>query len=85
MIVMTQQPAYNADVETDSNNWKVLRGLAEIHMLDNQLSALTKKQIKLRLNNTAPAIIGSDSESEGDNENFNENEDDDIGGEAGKK
>jgi hypothetical protein len=80
MIVMTQQPAYNADVETDSNNWKVLRGLAEIHMLDNQLSALTKKQIKLRLNNTAPAIIGS-----GDNENFNENEDDDIGGEAGKK
>jgi hypothetical protein len=54
-------------------------------MLDNQLSALTKKQIKIRFNNTAPAIVGSDSESEGDNENFNENEDDDIGGEAGKK
>jgi hypothetical protein len=59
--------------------------MAEIHMLDNQLSALTKKQIKIRLNERAPAIIGSDSESEGDNENDNENEDEDMGGETGKK
>jgi hypothetical protein len=40
--------------------------MAEIHMLDNQLSALTKKQIKIRLNERASAIIGSDSESESD-------------------
>jgi hypothetical protein len=59
--------------------------MAEIHMLDNQLSALTKKQIKIRLNERASAIIGSDSESEGDNENGNDHEDEDIGGEAGKK
>ena len=61
--------------------------MAEIHMLDNQLSALTKKQIKIRLNERAPAMIGNDSDSEGDNGNENENEidDDDVGGEAGKK
>lgn len=73
------------DVETDSNNWKVLQGMAEIHMLDNQLSALTKKQIKIRLLETerAAAMIGSDSESEGegddDNDDENENENDDFG------
>lgn len=59
--------------------------MAEIHMLDNQLSALTKKQIKIRLNERAPAMIGNDSDSEGDNGNENEIDDDDVGGEAGKK
>jgi hypothetical protein len=59
--------------------------MAEIHMLDNQLSALTKKQIKIRLNERAPAMIGNDSDSEGDNGNENENDDDDVGGEAGNK
>ena len=54
-------------------------------MLDNQLSALTKKQIKIRLNERAPAMIGNDSDSEGDNGNENEIDDDDVGGEAGKE
>ena len=58
--------------------------MAEIHMLDNQLSALTKKQIKIRLNERAPAMSGKDSDSEGDNGNENEI-DDDVGGEAGKE
>lgn len=35
--------------EDDESNFKILCGLAEIHLLDNQLTALSKKQIKIRL------------------------------------
>lgn len=37
-----------SDLESKPANWQLLRGLAEIHLLDNQLTALSRKQIKIR-------------------------------------
>jgi hypothetical protein len=37
---------------------KILSGLAEIHLLDNQLTALSKKQIKLRASESSRGSVG---------------------------
>ena len=56
------QGRYYGLSNTDSlGDQKIMRGLAEIHLLDNQLSALTKKQIRIR--NGALSEAGDDEAS----------------------
>lgn len=48
--------------EDEESNFKILCGLAEIHLLDNQLTALSKKQIKIRL---AESVTLTENENDG--------------------
>jgi hypothetical protein len=43
------QGRYKGVQDESSGTQRVLQGMAEIHLLDNQLTALSKKQIKIRL------------------------------------
>jgi hypothetical protein len=43
------QGRYEGVQDESSSTQRVLQGMAEIHLLDNQLTALSKKQIKIRL------------------------------------
>ena len=57
----------------ESESSKILCGLAEIHLLDNQLSALSRKQIKNRVTENKILINQNNR-----NNNYDDNNDDDI-------
>eukprot|EP00596_Hydrurales_sp_CCMP1899_P004508 CAMPEP_0119053168 /NCGR_PEP_ID=MMETSP1177-20130426/74251_1 /TAXON_ID=2985 /ORGANISM="Ochromonas sp, Strain CCMP1899" /LENGTH=256 /DNA_ID=CAMNT_0007033035 /DNA_START=45 /DNA_END=815 /DNA_ORIENTATION=- len=63
------QGRYEGVQDESSSTQKVLQGMAEIHLLDNQLTALSKKQIKIRL---AEAQLKDINDAEAELKKFND-------------